>query len=194
VNLATIQEAIRDAVVSATDVRDPDVYWAGSKEAGYAHQSPKVELSCPAFVKVGQGERRADGSAPGKPVTHVGDRRLTITVKFEVDNGTPGASGLHYAARLTTRIDWRAPKALLKPAKCAVTWVSGARDMSYVTQSRKVSVVVVEMIVHAAEVDIDTSGSADAQAWIDRAAGEGEAVSGNDLAGTEFDTADPVLS
>lgn len=191
VNLATIQEAIRDAVVSATGVPDVDVYWAGSKEAGYAHKSPKVELSCPAFVKVGQGERRAEyvpGVVATRTITHVGDRRLTVTVKFEVDDQTPGVSGLYYASRLATRINFRAPVALLKPAKCAVTWVSGARSADYVTQNRKVSVYVVEMIVHAAEVDIDTTGDQYAQAWIERAAGQGEAATGNDLAGTEFDT------
>ena len=183
-NFATWQEAVRDAVVLASGVRDADVFWAGAKEAGYAHQSPRIALSCNTFARIGRDEKRRLFTAPStRTVAHVGNRRIVISVRVESDSQTPGSNAQTIAGLLATRIDFTAVRALLRPAKIAVLEVLPGVTRDYVTQSRMLSVCVVDLVCMAAESLVDT-GAGD---WIDSAHAEGPDEQGSELVGAEFD-------
>jgi hypothetical protein len=186
VNYATWQEAVRDAVVLASGVRDVDVFWAGTKEVGFAHKSPRISLSCNTFARIGRDEKRRKFTAPStRTVAHVGNRRITISVRVESDDQAPGSSAVAVAGLLTTRIDFAAVRALLKPAKIVVLEVLPGVTRDYATQSRMLSVSVVDLICLAAESLLDTGAGTPDASWIETAHGEGELP--GDLVGVELD-------
>lgn len=181
-NLATIQEAFRQAVVLASGVPTGDVFWSGAKEDGYFHNSPRVVISMLTLARVGRDEKRAAFTAPStRTVAHCGNRRMTLSVRVESDRQDPGNNAQAVASLLATRIDFRGPRALLKAANIAVTDVMQGITRDVVVQSRKLSVSVVDFVVYGAESLVDT----DAGNWIETAHGEGELPGALDDA--EFD-------
>jgi hypothetical protein len=137
-NLSASQEAFRAAVALATGIATGDVYWAGSKEAGYAHNSPRAVITLLSLGRIGRDEKRVEFTAPAGPrtVAHCGNRRMTFSVKIESDAQSPGANAQQYAQLLETRIDFKAVRALLKAANIAVTDVLPGVTRDVVTQSR----------------------------------------------------------
>lgn len=186
VNTATVQDALRQAVVSATGLTSGDVVKGGSAEASGWRGTARAYVTFLTSGRHGRDERRRDFTAPAtRAVTHVGNRLITVTVRFESDAQSPGADAHHYADRLTTRIDRKSVRAALKAVKVSVLEVLPAITRDYQVKDRMVSVAIVELRVLAASIDVDDT--ADAATWIDTAHGEAPAVDGNDLAGAEFD-------
>jgi hypothetical protein len=182
-NLAAAQDAIRRAVALATDIPLASVYWDGQVAEGVYHKGARCELSLKTFEGTGQDERRAATTGGVRTIAYVGNRRLVISVRVEVDNQILGANAWLYLGRLRSRLQRPAVRAILKAQKVAVTDYLPGITRDATIQQRRVSIGIVDLVMHAAEIDVDPTYS---YGWIETASGTAPNETDNDLTGHRF--------
>lgn len=158
---ATTQEAIRQAVITATGIPDADVVWYGTSEGWRSF--PRVDLITRIPEGVGVDEDRMDSEGEH---TICGTRRFTLSVRIEADTGAPGAESVaHLAGRLRTRLRRAAVLALLQAAGVATERVDRTQEFERETaEGRRVSLSVTDVLLSVAENDTDDSNTDE---WIE---------------------------
>lgn len=172
-NWQTVQDAIAAAVAATTGANALDVFWRGSDRATGLKDYPQIELVASSLVHAGVDEIRKSYSAtptPGRVVNHVGNRRLTVSIRIYNDDGAVGRNALALADQLRTRLRRPSVLAALRTADVSLARILGTVDGLEVDDGdgRLVSLSITDVLFLVAERDTDTPDTGD---WIDTAAG-----------------------
>lgn len=158
-NLQTIQAAILQAVAAASGVPASRVAWSGAREAATWRSAVLIDLTLTGPSRVAWDEERTvyDEDTDELVLSLVGPRELRVDVKIESLDQTPGASAHQTASTLITRLQRASVQALLDAVGVSLATTSRPVNMDYKSDGRMVSVVIVELLFNAIEVDLDTT-------------------------------------
>jgi hypothetical protein len=170
-NWAAIRPALLSAVVQTTGLKPSCVFWKGSKEeAGWTSGGVAAKCSIASPGAFGRDEIRSsyDAVTQTRTVTISGARRFTFTVRFETQDGSDSGIAVTYADRLRARIRRRSIADALRAAEVSVATIQDTQTIDGVkSQSRVLSVAVVDLIMNGVENDVDTTeGAGD---WVKQA-------------------------
>lgn len=160
---SAIKGAIVQAVKDATGLTD--VIWQGEPAGWRAATHIDLVLRSPVAIGIDEYVHEFDGV--GLEFTAAGQRRFTVSVRIESDSQTPGEeSPGHYSSRLRTRLRRPAILADLREEDVALSRIESTQEVEYTSpDDRQVSLAQTDLILLAAENDIDSSASTDE--WIE---------------------------
>lgn len=162
VQLGAVQEAIRQAVISASGTTD--VQWQGSARAARFGKGPQIDLVLRGAASIGQDETRR-GFDPDEDVlteTQSGNRHLPVSIRIEADTQKPGENAQAVAMRLRARLSRSNVLDALQAGNVALVEVMPTINADYRDQdARKVSLAVVDVLFATTENDANDAISGD---------------------------------
>lgn len=189
-NLGDIRGALR-TVINRVDGVTADV----TQDANQAQFYPDpggdtgavVTFNVISVAAVGQDEKREEydadadidgdeypGDLGGVVQSIHGNRRLTVSLRCECDDLRDGGSAWTYLERVRTRLQLPSSRETLSDAGVGISELGPARDLSYDSNGRRVSVAQFDLFLNAAD-----SASDDPVTTIERV---GLSVNGSDEA------------
>jgi hypothetical protein len=166
-NWATIREAIRQAVVSASGLSDTAaVQWRGTCIAGGWRPDPHVDLVLKQVAGLGVDEARASVQSGNLVTTLTGNRTLSVSIRVESQSQADGVESVGaIAGRIRTRLRRLGILTALKDADLALVEIQPVQNLDFASQGRFVSLAVLDVLLSSVENDTDTTPeSAD---WFD---------------------------
>jgi hypothetical protein len=178
-NWATIKEAIRQAVVSATGIPEQRVQWMNNPAAGVWRDSPLVDLvlRSPRALGVDETRRVYNSEDDKQDVTLEGPRQFTVSVRIEAESQLDAEESVgQLASDFRTRLRRPAILAALRAVEVALVEIAATVDADFEADGRAVSLSVTDVVFSSAEMDTDTTNPGD---YIARVGLQGQA--GTDL-------------
>jgi hypothetical protein len=162
VDLAAIQETVRQAVIAASGVACCE--WTDTPGAASFGGGPRIDLVLRGFATLGQDEERAeyDEDLDARVENLCGNRLFGVSVRIETDTQIPGENAWTYATRLQTRLGRASEVKRLLQGTISLVDVQAALPATYTNAAgRRVSLVVVDLQFATVENDTDTSSPGD---------------------------------
>lgn len=162
-DLAVMQEAIRQAVLTCTELDDERVQWVNTAIAGTWRAWPCADLVLSGPIRRGYDSRvrEYDSGPDAVTTTQYGARELNVSVRIETENQEPGSSAHVYAGMLQTRLQRVSVRDALHAAGLALATNQKPVTMDFKSDDRMISLCVLDLVFNAAEVDVDTTASGD---------------------------------
>lgn len=178
-NFATLQAAMKAAIVSASGIASTRVRWAHESAAAtwIAYPCAVLQLKHPRAVGVDQIVYTYDGGEDTLYPTHEGPREMLLEVKIETDTQVPGSDVMQIASDLVTRIRRESVRSAMLTAGLALATIEPVVYAGYRSDDRMLSAAVVEMRLLAAETDRDSLSTGD---YITDVSGVSETLYGPD--------------
>lgn len=163
-NWATIQEAIRTAVVSSVGIPDQRVQWMDTASAGQWRDSPLVDLvlKSPVAVGVDESRRKYNAGTDKLEWTQDGPRKFTVSVRIEAESQKTGEETVGTeAGNLRTRLGRPATRAAMRAGGVVLERMEPTVDADFSRDNRMVSLSITDVVFWAAESDPDPTASGD---------------------------------
>lgn len=149
-DFAGVQELIRSTVA---DLSGLPTQWEGMP-GNFVDPTKGAQclLSITSIDDLGWDEHReaqVPGAPPGQDLedTYTGNRLVTLTVKVESYNQTPGFSAVAWVEGIRTKLWWRSSKDRLAAKRIAIVRSEKYVDLSSDRDDRKVSIAAVDIIL-----------------------------------------------
>lgn len=163
-NWGTIKEAIRQAVISATELEDGRVQWVNNPSAGTWRNSPLVDLVLGVPQAVGVDEIRSvyDEEADKLVRTVEGPRQFMVSVRIEAESQLDTEESVgQLASDLRTRMRRPSLLAALRLAGVSLARMEPTIGQDFLADDRMVSLSITDMLFLSAETDTDTTDPGD---------------------------------
>lgn len=156
-NWAAIKPALKAIIVSATGLSAAGaVEWQGDSKADGFRPYPRVYLSRSAMAGVGVDSERWELDEYGNVTVNIGgQRQCTLSVRIESDD-QDGGTALTVSDRLRMRLRRKSVLAALSQIGFSLNAIQSVTAFTGFTKdSREVSVVNVDVLLNAVDVDQD---------------------------------------
>lgn len=159
-NWATIKEAVRQAVVSATGIDEQRVQWVNNPEAGTWRETPLVDLVLrnPRAIGVDETRTTYNEETDALEATQEGPREFTVSIRIETESQLDAEESVgQLASDLRTRLRRKGVKAALLVAGVSLARMERTVDSDFTADRRTVSLSVTDVVFCAAETDADST-------------------------------------
>lgn len=156
-NWTTIRSTLKTAIEGVDGLSHAGaVEWGDSAQASVMRPMPRIDLTIRSLRGIGDDEPRTgyDEDTDTMETALCGHRQFTVSIRVESDKAT-GGEAMTIADRLRVRLGRENVTQALRTGGLAIADIAATQVLDFKTDGRALVVAVLDVIVNAAENDVD---------------------------------------